>query len=344
MGVPLSVVVPSVVQAIIIYVEWLNCNPERENPTFDEVEHRVSQPGRIAEMGEKGQDSKMQVDSGEAIPPSKTSSLTLGPTVWPTREEFDDAKERFEYTPNKLRFAITGIAGSGKSSLVNSFRGLRPGEDGAAKTGANEATINVKRHPHPDTESPLARIEWYDVPGAGTQTTPGGSSYFNSQGLFIFDFIILVPGDRFTEQDLDILANCKMYNIPSCIVRSKADTHIGNTMRDENCSQEGARRRYIAETNQKFKVELEKASGKVSLDSNTEIFLVSSEPLRDFIKSFMDGKAPESAEAMIDEEYLVRKILLTAQMRRYPSKFGVGWALKKARTLRYVSLNLEEKN
>ena len=328
--------------------------PERENETVTAVRDRLNQPGEIIDVREEDsgaeEDSEKQGDSGDSPPApldvgkfmerintflgaSITGSHKLSPTVWPTEKEFNDAKERFGYMPGNMHFAVTGIAGCGKSSLVNSLRGLRPSENGAARTGVNETTTEAARYPHSEKESPLSRIVWYDIPGAGTQTTPGGSAYFNAQGLFIFDFIIVVTGDRFTEQDLDILANCRMYNIPSFVVRPKADTHIQNMANDEDYSYGDAQMIYTDSTRDHFKEELRVAARKLNLDSDKEIFLVSKEPLRRFVKSLMDGEAPESTGAMIDEEYLVTKILLTAQMRRYPSKYGVGWSLLQIHSL-----------
>ena len=89
-------------------------------------------------------------------------------TVWPTEKEFNDAKERFGYTSGKLHFAIVGNTGSGTSSLVNSLRGLHPGEHGAAETGASETTRKPGRYPHSAKDPSLERIVWYDIPGAGT--------------------------------------------------------------------------------------------------------------------------------------------------------------------------------
>ena len=146
------------------------------------------------------------------------------------------------------------MGGTGKSTLVNSLRGLLASGPGATKTGPNEATMEVGRYPRPDKESPLSRIVWYDMPSV--PTTPGGSDYFNAQGLFIFDFIIVVLGDGLRTQELDILASCKMYNIPSFSVRSKADIHIQNTENGRGCSREGAYRIYLDETRSILKKEL----------------------------------------------------------------------------------------
>ena len=118
-------------------------------------------------------------------------SKGIQPEVWPTEEEFQSAKTRIEYDPEKLHLAICGSSGSGKSSLINAFRGLKNHANGAASTGVTETTMSTTRYPDPHKEIPRSRFVWYDVPGAGTLNVPGWQ-YFNEQGLFIFDIIILV--------------------------------------------------------------------------------------------------------------------------------------------------------
>ena len=115
----------------------------------------------------------------------------IQPIVWPTTEELAAAKARAGYREDRLHFAVCGPSGSGKSSLINAVRGLKNGQEGSAKTGVVECTEALQRYPDPRKRMPYPRFVWYDVPGAGTSKIPGWQ-YFNRQGLFIFDFIILV--------------------------------------------------------------------------------------------------------------------------------------------------------
>ena len=115
----------------------------------------------------------------------------IQPIVWPTAEELASVKARAEYREDRLHFAVCGPSGSGKSSLINALRGLKNGQEGSAKTGVVECTAALQRYPDPRKNIPYSRFVWYDVPGAGTSKIPGWQ-YFNRQGLFIFDFIILV--------------------------------------------------------------------------------------------------------------------------------------------------------
>ena len=149
----------------------------------------------------------------------------------PTLEQIEAAKARIQYNPENLHFAITGTAGSGKSSLINALRHMKNNNPNAARTGITETTLEIGRYPDPDKNLPRSRFIWYDVPGAGTLNIPGWQ-HFNDQALYVFDIILVVMDNRFTKIDVEILRNCRRFNIPSFIIRSKADQHITNLMDD----------------------------------------------------------------------------------------------------------------
>ncbi|KAF8418144.1 interferon-inducible GTPase-domain-containing protein, partial [Tirmania nivea] len=159
----------------------------------------------------------------------------IQPEVWPTEEERKKAEARL-FNPKEEYFhcAIAGLAGSGKSSLINAFRGLRNGSTSpeVAPTGVTETTLEISVYPDLSPEPSRNRFVWYDVPGAGTIEIKGWQ-YFNSHGLFVFDLMIVVIDNRFSEQDLIILQHCERYKIPSVIVRSKANQNIRNIMKQE---------------------------------------------------------------------------------------------------------------
>ena len=90
-----------------------------------------------------------------------------------------------------MHLAICGSSGAGKSSLINAFRGFANHAAGAAPAGVVETTTAINRYPDTRAEFPHSHFVWFDVPGAGTLNIPGWQ-YFNNQGLFIFDVIVLV--------------------------------------------------------------------------------------------------------------------------------------------------------
>ena len=153
----------------------------------DEAKVREEGMRREKEAVSKAQEQEQQAKNDL----ERALSKGIQPEVWPTEAQFQSAKIRIQYDPDKLHFAICGNSGSGKSSLINAFRGLANFDPGAAPTGVIETTTSITRYPDPHNELPHSRFIWFDIPGAGTLNVPGWQ-YFNEQGLFIFDIIILV--------------------------------------------------------------------------------------------------------------------------------------------------------
>ncbi|KAF5386317.1 hypothetical protein D9757_008611 [Collybiopsis confluens] len=88
----------------------------------------------------------------------------------PTQVEFEQTELERQYVEGRLHFAIAGTAGSGKSSLINAFRGVSKGTASAAATGVVETTTSIGRYddPHPDRSKFVSR--------ACTALTPSSSS------------------------------------------------------------------------------------------------------------------------------------------------------------------------
>lgn len=238
----------------------------------------------------------------------------IQPVVTPTPEEVRAAKRRVQYREDLFHFAVAGVAGGGKSSLINAFRGLRNKDSGSAATGVTETTLAMSRYADSSPEFPYV---WYDIPGAGTIRIPDWQ-YFNAQGLYVFDCIIVLFDNRFTMTDIAILTNCRRFNIPTYIVRSKADQHIRNLMKDMGYDSEDdeedenrkkklyrtARQQFIEQTRHSVKDNLENANMP-----NQRVYIVSNETMLGVVKE----KRPKK---VIDEIELLNDLLGEAQTRR----------------------------
>jgi chemotaxis protein histidine kinase CheA len=246
----------------------------------------------------------------------------IQPEVWPTEEELKKAKKLLQHTDGALHFAIAGAAGSGKSSLINAFCGLRNSDFTAAPTGVVETTSKIARYPDPIPENPFV---WYDVPGAGTLKIPDWE-YFNAQGLYIFDGIIVLFDNRFTTIDVAILKHCARFKIPTYIVRSKSNQHIQNMVQDMYDSDSDdevgnrdksrdkfamARDKYITETRRSVEVNLDTAKLP-----QQRVYIVS----KDNLLSFVKRKMPKEP---IDELELLKDLLSDALARRGVTKKSV---------------------
>ena len=241
----------------------------------------------------------------------------IQPVVTPTLEQLEETKRRIQYKEGMFHFAIAGIAGSGKSSLINALRGLRNLEKngGAAATGVTETTREVGRYPDRNPQHPFV---WYDIPGAGTQKITDWQ-YFNEQGLYVFDCILVLFDNRFTMTDIAILTNARRFNIPTYIVRSKADQHIRNLMRDLGSDSDedededpgrrtrlykAARKKYIEETRKNVQANLENANL-----ADQRVYIVSNDTMLTIVK----GKGPKKA---IDELEFLTDLFTQAHARR----------------------------
>ena len=162
----------------------------REREANDRVSETLKREAEARKATEEAQKREEQVQK-ELQQAKFFLHKGIEPEVWPTDEELQLAKNRIQYDTEKLHFAVCGSSGSGKSSLINAFRGLKNNSPQAAPTGVVETTKSITRYPDPRRELPHTRFVWFDCPGAGTLEVPGWQ-YFNQQGLFIFDIIVLV--------------------------------------------------------------------------------------------------------------------------------------------------------
>ncbi|GBE90008.1 hypothetical protein SCP_1800300 [Sparassis crispa] len=304
------------------------------------------------EEGTKDKILRTKVTKAQAAREDAEWRLKAGiqPIVWPTREEIELTKKNVQYKEGVFHIAIAGIAGSGKSSLINAFRGISNSGNRTRKepniktapTGIVETTSVIGRYVDPDPNKPFV---WYDIPGAGTLRVPAWQ-YFNAQGLYIFDCIIVLFDNRFTETDIGLLQNCARFQIPSFIVSSKSEAKISAIMNDKQhsdddddewdtvqVSQDGiyqdAREEYIKETNNSVQRILADAGLPEQL-----VYLVEKDILRKVVKEYSEkrgggvfrslplvGKKPSSRddrleEKIIDEQYLLDDMLEKAYQRR----------------------------
>ncbi|KAJ3835216.1 hypothetical protein F5878DRAFT_322740 [Lentinula raphanica] len=145
------------------------------------------------------------------------------PTASPSESQIDALKKSRGFREGAFHVGVAGLTGTGKSSLINALMGVVTGTPEAVPTG-NQYTQTVGRYI--DARRNYPHI-WYDVPGAGTLTAPSWN-YFHDQGLFVFDAIMVVWDNRFTDVDIAVLENCVRLKIPAFIIRTKSDVHISN--------------------------------------------------------------------------------------------------------------------
>ncbi|XP_052775807.1 T-cell-specific guanine nucleotide triphosphate-binding protein 2-like [Mya arenaria] len=142
-------------------------------------------------------------------------------------------REKLEETINgwkkiKINIAVTGESGTGKSSFINSIRGLMADDPGAAEVSAVETTMKPKAYDHPDNPN----LQVWDLPGVGTSTFTR-DNYLQEVDLSRFDFVLLLSSSRFKENDIwlakEILKLKPNYNL--FFVRTKIDEDLRSSQK-----------------------------------------------------------------------------------------------------------------
>ncbi|KAF9045552.1 interferon-inducible GTPase-domain-containing protein [Panaeolus papilionaceus] len=201
----------------------------------------------------------------------------IPPQFLPAGAEKERFRQLYGVDSQKVNIGVVGTSGTGKSSLLNSLRGLTPRSQGAAATGINETTNKVQGYP--DTRNP--NIIWYDVPGANT-TRVKGWSYFVDHGLYCFDVLVVVFDNRFTQTAVTLLSNANRCFIPTLLVRTKADQLINNYIDDarDDITKEEAKDRVAQSTRQKVQADLERAGLP-----NQRVYIVSKAAMKELVAS-----------------------------------------------------------
>ncbi|KAM9464874.1 interferon-inducible GTPase 5-like isoform 1-T1 [Salvelinus alpinus] len=133
----------------------------------------------------------------------------------------------------ELNIAVTGETGSGKSTFVNAFRGMKNNDDGAAPTGVVETTKEAKAYLHPKYPN---MIVW-DLPGIGTANFKP-EEYLQKVEFDRFDFFIIVSSERFRANDITLAKEIQKMKKKFYFVRSKIDNDMRAEGREEKFDQD----------------------------------------------------------------------------------------------------------
>ncbi|XP_060569510.1 interferon-gamma-inducible GTPase 10-like [Ruditapes philippinarum] len=127
----------------------------------------------------------------------------------------------------KLKIAIIGNSGTGKSSFINAIRGLKPDDEGAAKVGVTETTMNKQEYILPKNNN----ISLWDLPGVGTQKFKK-EDYLDAVDLKEFDAFMIVSATRFSENDVWLANEILKHDSNIFFLRTKIDQDLNNEKSD----------------------------------------------------------------------------------------------------------------
>ncbi|KAF5901592.1 interferon-inducible GTPase 5-like, partial [Clarias magur] len=133
----------------------------------------------------------------------------------------------------ELNIAVTGESGSGKSTFINTFRGLGDEDEGSAETGPVETTTECTAYPHPK----FPKVYLWDLPGIGTPRFKA-DEYLKQVQFERYDFFIIIASDRFRECHSNLAKEMLKVKKKFYFIRSKIDSNIEAEKRKKTFNRE----------------------------------------------------------------------------------------------------------
>ncbi|KAL6041184.1 hypothetical protein STEG23_022890 [Scotinomys teguina] len=122
------------------------------------------------------------------------SHLTKG-NIQGTNSVISDALKKIDDAP--INIAVTGESGAGKSSFINALMGVGHEDQGAAKVGVVETTMERNSYKHPKTKT----WTFWDLPGIGTMKFPP-KDYLEKVKFQEYEFLLIVSAGHLTKHQL----------------------------------------------------------------------------------------------------------------------------------------------
>jgi predicted GTPase/uncharacterized protein (DUF697 family) len=133
-----------------------------------------------------------------------------------------------EFDKATVRCGVIGIAGSGKSSLINAIAGEQ-----ICATGCTEVTQEEQEYQHHG-------LIFVDLPGCGTEKHPR-DSYVSQRNLAAYDLFIIVTTNRWRQDDTYLVAELQKMHKQFFVVRSMFDHAVAAEWRDNRLSESEVR-------------------------------------------------------------------------------------------------------
>ncbi|XP_060567231.1 interferon-inducible GTPase 5-like [Ruditapes philippinarum] len=141
------------------------------------------------------------------------------------KRKVDEDIDKWKNVP--VNIAVTGNSGNGKSSFINSFRGLKAYSEGAAKVGVDETTFEPKDYMHPINKN----IVLWDLPGVGTQNFPK-NTYLQAVDFHKYEYFLIITATRFTENDIWLANEVQNLGKKFIFIRTKMSIDVSNDGHD----------------------------------------------------------------------------------------------------------------
>lgn len=127
----------------------------------------------------------------------------------------------------RVKLAVSGTTGTGKSTFINTLRDVKRGDEGYAEVGFGDTTLIPTPYNHPYNP----RIVYYDLPGVGTAEVRK-ENYISCMNIYEYDFVFIFFDKVITEDILWLVGEIEKLGKQYCLVRSKLDEDMSNAERE----------------------------------------------------------------------------------------------------------------
>lgn len=203
----------------------------------------------------------------------------------------------------EVKIAVTGEAGVGKSSLINSLRNVSYGEPYFADVDTKGDTTT---EPTPYCYPKNKNITLWDLPGINVAEGRKAANYKEEMSLDKYDIFIIATRNRFTENSYNIATYCKQkLKKPVIFVRTHAKNAVDSMMRVKRQSAETTLAS-IREEMEKFMDE----DDHLFIIDNFEVDMFDFNSLKSHITRNLSAKQKEAflrAQACVTKEDIEKK-------------------------------------
>lgn len=179
-----------------------------------------------------------------------------------------------------VKIAVAGKSSAGKSAFINVIRDVKSTDEGAAKEGLGDITLEVQEYRHPRNRN----ILYCDLPGYGTITMTR-EKFLENVNLLNYDIFLIFVEQVPTEDDQWLIEQLRNANKEFCFIKAKLDRHMKN-MERMGLAEENA----LAEIRKPIlraiaKMPMVKEDVNIFLISNKNLNIGEMEPLVSFIQA-----------------------------------------------------------
>ncbi|XP_078594267.1 interferon-gamma-inducible GTPase 10-like, partial [Branchiostoma floridae x Branchiostoma japonicum] len=230
------------------------------------------------------------------------------------------AYENMEAWKNqKVLVGVVGESGAGKSTFINSFRGLSPMDDGAAAVGVTHTTTGTTDYPHPARPDNLIFVDFPGVllkKGTGEERDFDIQQYLNEFGEKMqqcYVFLVFSSG-RIQHNAVQIGMKAREMGKKVLFVRSQFDLDVLKRRNDNPVYFNDKTEADLMEELRQDYIEVLKEVGWEGEVNARDVFIISSR-----LKNVLEGSwdIPRFRKTMIEELGALHKMIVINTCRDF---------------------------